>query len=344
MSTIYIYCPGNVISGGVNSLHNLCSHLVKSGFQAGMVYHSVNPLIINHHQIQSYAVPVFEYPEDDPENLLIVSETEIAYLHRFPDIRKMVYWLGLNYFFSKPPYRWPFNYKLLRKAIRCRNYYGYSAGIHENLKRKLSWWAKNDPGLWGNGILHLSNSFYVAECLQKKGATRVYVLHNPVRNEYYTEHKSFYNKKRKIVFGQKTPRILIFLCRMLFNAQIVRLKHLPPETVKQHMLEAMVFAEFGYHSGRDRMPREAVLLGCIILTNTRGSAAFHQDIPIPSSYKIPDKLFLYPAIIKRIAHCLNNYENCFRDFRPYVIALEKEYKDFPESVKSVFQEVLKESK
>lgn len=35
----------------------------------------------------------------------------------------------------------------------------------------------------------------------------------------------------------------------------------------------------------DRLPREATLAGCIVLTNREGAANFDQDVPLPKEFK-----------------------------------------------------------
>jgi hypothetical protein len=166
------------------------------------------------------------------------------------------------------------------------------------------------------------------------------MLHNPIQDEYYDEAGNPALKRQKVIFGPKTPKMLIALCRWRFSFEIVRLKHLSPDLVKQHMKEAMVFAEFGNNSGRDRMPREAALLGCTVFANTRGSAAVNRDMPIPEHYKIPDKWINYPDIMRRLKYCVVHYTSVKNDFREYVKALEEERMNFPAEVKRIFTEIV----
>ncbi|MBN2275539.1 MAG: hypothetical protein JXR41_02410 [Bacteroidales bacterium] len=339
MKKIIVYCPGNVLSGGVYSLHNLCAKLIESGYNAGMLYHSSRPEILNHEHILAYHVPSVISIEDSSDNMLIVPETETLFFRHFVHIKKVVYWLGLNNYFKKPVFRPPFNIKIFRKVIQCRNYFGFSSGFPEQLKRHLSWWAKSDDMIWQNNVIHMSNSFYAALCCQWKGVKNVYLLHNPVQEEYYAEKNHQVPKKTKIAFGPKTPKLLIALCRLCFKYQIVRLKHMSPATVKQHLKEAMVFAEFGNNSGRDRMPREAALLGCVVFSNIRGSAAYQQDMPIPEMYKIPDSLINYPKIMKRLKNSVKYYAAVKDDFKTYINVLEAERMNFPDRVKKVFAEI-----
>ena len=45
------------------------------------------------------------------------------------------------------------------------------------------------------------------------------------------------------------------------------------------------YIDFGPHPGMDRLPREAALAGCIVITNREGAAAHDEDVPLPPEYK-----------------------------------------------------------
>ena len=51
------------------------------------------------------------------------------------------------------------------------------------------------------------------------------------------------------------------------------------------LLSTQVYIDFGHQPGKDRMPREAAALGCVILLNEVGAAAFFADHPLPAAYK-----------------------------------------------------------
>lgn len=189
---------------GVNSLHNLCASLINNGFDAGMIYHSADYAILNHEHILSYKVPTFSNIDDSSNNILIVPEAETSFLKGFTSIKKVVYWLSLNYYFTNPPFRFPFSKKMIRKLIYCQNYFGHSTGIIENFKRFLNRWNKANDEIWKGNVIHMSNSYYVAEYCKYIGVDTVYILHNPVREEYYVESGHQTQKKDKILFGAKT--------------------------------------------------------------------------------------------------------------------------------------------
>ncbi|KAL3809235.1 hypothetical protein ACHAXA_005283 [Cyclostephanos tholiformis] len=45
------------------------------------------------------------------------------------------------------------------------------------------------------------------------------------------------------------------------------------------------YIDFGPHPGMDRLPREAALAGCIVITNREGAAAHDEDVPLPQEFK-----------------------------------------------------------
>lgn len=49
---------------------------------------------------------------------------------------------------------------------------------------------------------------------------------------------------------------------------------------------ATVYLETGHQPGRDRMPREAALHGCVVLMLRRGAGRNREDCPLADEYKI----------------------------------------------------------
>ncbi|MDF1549364.1 MAG: hypothetical protein P1P88_16185, partial [Bacteroidales bacterium] len=72
---IYIISPGNILSGGVSSLHNLCKALIKNGFNAKMFYVNADEQFINQILEVKFNLPRKKEIIDNRSNLLIVPET-----------------------------------------------------------------------------------------------------------------------------------------------------------------------------------------------------------------------------------------------------------------------------
>ena len=69
-----------------------------------------------------------------------------------------------------------------------------------------------------------------------------------------------------------------------------------------------VYLDFGYHPGKDRMPREAALFNNCIITNKKGSAKNKLDIPINDKYKFEEKN-QFRKDIKNHIKIFKNYQN-----------------------------------
>lgn len=76
-----------------------------------------------------------------------------------------------------------------------------------------------------------------------------------------------------------------------------------------------VYLDLGAHNGRDRIPREAALLGCVIITNRFGSAEFEEDIDIPEECKVTKE-----------GEALELIEKIFKDYS-YYYKIQQQYRD-----------------
>mmetsp|Transcript_12385 Transcript_12385/g.18158 ORF Transcript_12385/g.18158 Transcript_12385/m.18158 type:complete len:133 (+) Transcript_12385:983-1381(+) len=75
------------------------------------------------------------------------------------------------------------------------------------------------------------------------------------------------------------------------------------------------FLDFGPHPGMDRLPREAALAGCIVVTNMDGAACYDEDIPLPPKYKIRN--FEPETVHKLLKELLNDFKSSSSDMAEY---------------------------
>jgi hypothetical protein len=102
------------------------------------------------------------------------------------------------------------------------------------------------------------------------------------------------------------------------------------------LLEGKVYIDFGNHPGKDRIPREAAMCKCCIITNKKGSAFYQEDVTIPIEYKFEEINDNIPNIIIQIKDCLANYSSKINDFKDYRTKITNEEKIFTDCVKSLF--------
>lgn len=67
--------------------------------------------------------------------------------------------------------------------------------------------------------------------------------------------------------------------------QVAELGGMDSVGVSEVLHASKVYVDFGRHPGRDRLPREAALAGCVVMSTYLGSATYYQDMPLPNWYK-----------------------------------------------------------
>ncbi len=338
---IYIFCPTDVVSGGVNSLQILCNALVNNNIDAKIYYIKPDEEFINHAVIRSFNTPYTTHIDDSDENLLIVPEAYIPVLHQYASIRKMIYWLGIYFYIKKPPHRFPLSIKIVRKIFAGYSFFGNPANGFHALTQRVNLWSKKKDPVWSSAIIHMTNSFYAADFLKHMGINDAIVLHNPVREEFYLQ-KTKPVKEKKILFGPGTPNRLIRKIRKSFpDYECIRLRHIHPDDVHRLYTESMLFIELGDFAGRNRMPREAVLSGCVVITSRTGSAHYHSDLPLPDYYKINTGRVYLPELINKIYAVVNDYPLHYSNMHHYMESLINEKNNFRTEVASVFENLQK---
>jgi len=95
----------------------------------------------------------------------------------------------------------------------------------------------------------------------------------------------------------------------------VPIRGMSHDRVRAVLERAKVYVDFGPHPGRDRMPREAALLGCVVFTNRDGAAGVHEDVPLPEELKVDTADIRLAA--RRVRDALGAYERLHAALEPY---------------------------
>ena len=102
-------------------------------------------------------------------------------------------------------------------------------------------------------------------------------------------------------------------------------------------MNAKLYVDFGPFPGAERIPKEAALFGCCIITGRNGASNYYGDVPIPDEYKFADYMSQTDVIIEKIRDVLKYYDVCksnFENYRKMVLALEE---NFMNSLKECLQ-------
>ena len=327
-SKIYILCPAAIETGGPESVHLLCEKLLERGFDCNIVYlaHSYpggaghpghgpidrsdqwqNYIVTDNCKPKSYEVyktKCIDRIEDDSNNLLITLEIFTNALEKYNNIQKSVWWL----------------------ASRIND---------DNTYEQSKWFDfQNNPNVY-----HFYNSNFAEFMMFFTGAQYFYRLQTYVNtdfNENYNNDKSdiiLYNPKKGIEHIQK---IMQAAPKGKGGFSFVPIANMDREEVKIVLGDAKVYIDFGHHPGRERLPREATLSGCCIITGFRGSARFHQDVTIPNEYKFDCNNLDTSSIVNLIRDCFDNYEKRIKDFETHRRILLNNKAQFDIDVDNIF--------
>ena len=99
------------------------------------------------------------------------------------------------------------------------------------------------------------------------------------------------------------------------------------------MRHSKLYVDFGEFPGRERMPREAVLCGCCLITSKVGAAAYIKDFAHDYKYDMKDGHIW--AIKRKIKHVLLNYDECSKDFDVFRESLRADIVRIPEQCKKI---------
>lgn len=343
---IYIACPPNIATGGPELLHQLAYNLKYSlNIEAYMFYYPLKNLKINpvHPEYRIYNVQYTFSIEDNKENILIVPEIKSLcdLLNYFHKIRKGVWFLSIDHYYLTriPIYTFFINRLFNKISKKLLNTSIFDITEHlDYLINKID--IKRDKTLL-KANFYMVNTFRGYKFLEDNGFKPLYYL-SEYLNEIYLNTEIDKNSKENIVTfnpqkGLRFTKKIIEKIRKEYK--IIPIKQMSRNQVIDTLKKAKVYIDFGNHPGKDRLPREAAILGCCVITGKRGSAAYFEDVPIPEEYKFDDKEENIPKIVEKIKECIENYEEKIKDFEYYREIIKKEPEKFISDLKKIFIKV-----
>lgn len=317
MVKIYVACPAAVATGGPELLHQLCNKLTEIGYDSSMYYYRKfegNP-VNERYKIYNnkYVLDIL----DNENNIIIVPEVDINLLKKFKKSRKIIWWLSVD------------NY--LNRVNSTRNKVKSLMGL-------LNFNINNE------NIIHFVQSDYAYNFLKIKkiNEKNIYYLSDYL-NDIFIKESNSYNLEKQDYVLYNPKKGYEFTKKIIEEAPDIKwkaLENLTPKEMNNLMKESKVYIDFGNHPGKDRIPREAAICDCCIITGKRGSAKFKKDVNIPDEFKFDDKDENIKDIVKKIRFLLNNYHEDIQKFDKYKKIILDEKKIFDIDVRKIFSEII----
>lgn len=304
---IFILSPANVVTGGVELLHQLAYKLNLLGYDASIFYISKDGKDGDTPEVyQKYHVKIARELLDDEHNIFIFPEVFLFQIDMVKKANRVLWWLSVD----------------------------NAAGTVDERKsicKDLS-------------IVHLSQSEYSTQTLLDYGVPRdnIYWLSDYINSEFLHLNAVPEEEKQNVVlfnplkgFEQTAMIILNSTGAIKWQA----LKGLTPVQMRHILQHSKVYIDFGGHPGRDRIPREATMCGCCLITNKKGSAANDIDVPILEKYKF-DEDFNPLEVLDEIYSMMKDYAEVRKSFEAYCYRTAHEFQSFETDILSIFEKIV----
>jgi hypothetical protein len=331
---VYILAPAGVYTGGPTALFQLCKALREEEISAMMAFYgninSVNNPV--HPNYQKYQVPwtILDKIEDGKDVAVIAPETATDKLARFTQAKKIIYWLAVDNYVLKSykPSKIQFILHILKNYM-FDSYLAYSL-ITNNIRIYYNAYLSNfvkslmdkKAVLLPKADLHLAQSKYAYHFLKENGIENILTIHEPLEEEFLSKAKKIKHNEKIDAIAWNARKaypsgLRLVRCLKKRGLPIFDLKNVGKNSMIEILSKTKIFLDIGFHPGRDRPAREAIVLDNITVVNNHGGYYYFEDLMIPPEFKL--NLYLdspvdYNELAKRMVYYLQNFEDCIKKF------------------------------
>lgn len=317
-TSLVVICPGGSATGGVELLHQLVDSARSFGCDANICYYPFDRFFDIPDPYKKYDCPVLQY--SDVKSLasnIILPEVYHYLIEKFPKSHIYLWWLSVDNYLGSLRYSYAWNNRFM--PWKAWN-------IH-----------KKSQTLSG----HLYQSQYAKIYIENFGIKNSIELSDYINQDYLLHGKDvdYVAKKDIVVFNPaKGYEQISRIMQAADSMQFVPIKNMSREQVVRLLHDAKVYIDFGNHPGKDRIPREAAIMGCCVITNKRGSAANNVDIRIPKDYKFDDSKIGYEKeVVSLIDSIFRKFAKHQQNFDTYRKIIKKEKDLFNKSVNQLLE-------
>ena len=321
---IYIISPGNIHSGGPELVHQLASQLLKMDYNVFMFYlpasANFNPQDPVDPYYKKYHIPYTRNLDVNPKNIMIVPESSSLNLYVSKTIRRIMWWMSVDNYVNN----------------LCNILKKFKMNPLSSTMPKFFYFDKED-----SDIEHWVQSEYAEIFIKKNGIVdeQIHKVRDYLNQAFLTRASKIDISKKENIVAFNPVKGFEFTQKLLKIAPEIDwrpIRDMTPEEVQQLLAKAKVYIDFGNHPGRDRIPREAAISGCCVITGKRGAAENPYDIAIDASFKFNDTDDNLLNIVNRIKDIFANFEANYETHKKYRDQIMVEPAEFERDVKAAF--------
>ena len=161
-------------------------------------------------------------------------------------------------------------------------------------------------------IIHFVQSEYARLFVKINGVPdyKIYMVEDYL-NQAFLSKAAQVDLSRKENFVAYNPKkgfeVTQLLIKLALDIAWRPIQNMTPEQVQELLAAAKVYIDFGNHPGKDRIPREAAISGCVVITGKRGAANNDVDINIPEEFKFDESITNPQQVIEKIREVFDNF-------------------------------------
>lgn len=343
---VYVFCPDSAVSGGPEALHQMVFYLNEIGVDASLVYFGKTPKekmkIPPCYQCYVSSFLNEQCIVDDEQNAIIVPEVYESAVSKYKKCVRYIWWLSVDNnnaetsFFSKLFYFLTLPLRFVKNYGYYKNHF-FDVVIRVLKKRKYSFFKES------LNVQHLCASYYAFDYVSKRSHRNVYLCIEPISkfflNAFAENEKLIWKRKRSntIIYNpKKSESVVRCLADYDKSLNFKPLVGMSQSQLVEMYMSSKLYVDFGPFPGAERMPKEAVLLGCSVITGCLGASAFYKDVPISDGFKYENPLNEKDDVIKKMKWILDNFDSTTSFFNEYRIVVRNLEMKFKKSLKDIF--------
>ncbi len=340
---IYVNCPDSGTTGGYELLHQLVYKLNKIQENSAVIYYTNLPANGGHPTpdiYMKYTNGIYAKSiKDESESVLILPETYTNYINNFKRIKIVVWWMSVDNFFISIDIINSKKKITYKDYVKGKKYMLYKLLNYINIKTNEKLY---DPfhinSLYNkNIILHTYQSEYARLFLVEKSLIPVLPLSDFLNVDFLSKEIKTEIRRNVILYNpKKGSQITKSVMDLMPGYKWIALEGLSSIEMKDLMQKSKIYVDFGSHPGKDRIPREAAINGCVVVTNKKGAAGNLLDIPINDQYKFVNPLEEIVDLMNLIDDVFANFQKHSSNFKYYRQKIKNEEELFNEEVLSFY--------
>jgi hypothetical protein len=305
---VYVVCPGDLVTGGPELLHQLVDALRKEGREAFIVYHPFRPGWRTAEPYRRYDCEIATNVPDEEDCAVVVPEVHTPVLNDFRRTQHVIWWLSVDYYLG-------------------------TASLQGWQTRMRRWFTADIPS--PATTVHLFQSHYARDFVRRRFGAQGFMLSDYIAPDYFAQGTG-QPRRNAVAFNPKkgyafTRRFM----RRCGDIEFVPLQGMTRLGMRDALDACTVYIDFGPHPGKDRIPREAALRGAVVIVGRYGSAN-HEDIPIDDRYKIAVEDHALDRLGQEVRAVFADYPHHHAAQEPYRQAIAAEPGAFRRDVRRAF--------